>query len=256
MAFFAQIEVRDPGGEVRSLTLPFPVTFGRDAGCDVTLGTADVNVSRVHAVMTVSGDQVILEDTSSNGTRLHQRTLSRGQRAQLSAHDTFTIGDSEVHIVVRQASAGGSASLLARIVGPNFREIRRVGLDGACLTATLRNGGLEFGVLPAASGMAAQSGDLLRLAETGGRVVLEVGGPDPRAPVTVNNYPPGDERMVVRELDTIGVGQHRIELISRNGSSMRCHNHSCRLLNEHQAEANCRWCGTRLSEALTVRVSS
>lgn len=65
-------------------------TIGRQAGSGVHL--LDTSVSHVHAVITVSGDQVTISDTNStNGTKVNDRYIE--EPTELAVGDRLALGD-------------------------------------------------------------------------------------------------------------------------------------------------------------------
>jgi pSer/pThr/pTyr-binding forkhead associated (FHA) protein len=74
----------------------FSITIGRQ-NCDIRLD--DPEISRQHAVLTIEGDAVILEDLGSvNGTFIEGQRI---ERARLEAGTTFRLGTHQLVFLVR-----------------------------------------------------------------------------------------------------------------------------------------------------------
>ena len=68
------------------------ITFGSAPGCDLVL--SDRTVSRRHAKITVTGDQIFIQDLgSTNGTELNGERVERGK---LADGDRITVGSTDV----------------------------------------------------------------------------------------------------------------------------------------------------------------
>lgn len=84
------------------------VRVGRDAGCDLVID--DASVSRVHAVLSVSGGRLTVEDRDSkNGTRVESRRIDAvtvvepGQRVKFGS----------IEMIVRDHRSGGNTTVTA-----------------------------------------------------------------------------------------------------------------------------------------------
>jgi S1-C subfamily serine protease len=88
------LTIRTPGADERTVRVTGDrFLIGRDEGCDLVLD--DPLVSREHAALTVSGDDVELTDLgSSNGTRLNGRMVHGS--TPVTTGDVIEIGDSEI----------------------------------------------------------------------------------------------------------------------------------------------------------------
>lgn len=81
---------------------PHPsLSIGRGAECDFVL--AHTSVSRTHAVIRVTGREVLLEDRSSYGTYVNG---TRRMASTLSPGDVLTIGPYELHVRGRDEARG------------------------------------------------------------------------------------------------------------------------------------------------------
>jgi HD-GYP domain-containing protein (c-di-GMP phosphodiesterase class II)/pSer/pThr/pTyr-binding forkhead associated (FHA) protein len=85
-------------GPLQGTTLPLSVprlVIGRDLTCHIKLD--DPKVSRIHAVIELRGDSIVLRDNNStNGSMLNGE---RVERATLKPGDVVTIGVSEIHLL-------------------------------------------------------------------------------------------------------------------------------------------------------------
>lgn len=109
----SQVKPVDPQDERIVLWLecaplaPVPVgpepslSIGRGAECDFVL--AHTSVSRTHAVIRVTGREVLLEDRSSYGTYVNG---TRRMASTLSPGDVLTIGPYELHVRGRDEAVG------------------------------------------------------------------------------------------------------------------------------------------------------
>ncbi|MFK7996676.1 MAG: type VI secretion system-associated FHA domain protein TagH [Granulosicoccus sp.] len=73
----------------------FPVVIGRSSNCDFILEDPSKYISSRHAIVVSEGDQLQMQDTSSNGTYINGSTesIGRGNSVALMSGDTVTIGD-------------------------------------------------------------------------------------------------------------------------------------------------------------------
>lgn len=66
-------------GEVFYLEV-FPVTIGRDTGCDIFLN--NMTVSRQHAIIQLQGDKIVVRDNQSlNGTWVNGKIVDEAELA-------------------------------------------------------------------------------------------------------------------------------------------------------------------------------
>ena len=101
----ATLEVRDPSGRVRRVTVgDAPVVIGRDGACDLVL--ADGRVSRRHARIAPRGGFLVLSDLgSTNGTYIRDERISE---VALGPGDVITLGDTTIAVEGPGADPGGS----------------------------------------------------------------------------------------------------------------------------------------------------
>jgi pSer/pThr/pTyr-binding forkhead associated (FHA) protein len=80
-----------------------PVYIGRAAGSAVRID--DASVSRVHCSLALrsTGEVVLCDLGSSNGTRVNGRIVSQGEARLLAAGDTITVGDVDLKVSSIQA---------------------------------------------------------------------------------------------------------------------------------------------------------
>ncbi len=95
--------VEEPNGKVRAVALSGTTVVGRDAAADLEVD--DPSVSRRHCTFRVQGDDVVVEDHSSNGTTVGGVAV-RGS-ARVADGDRIRCGSAEVvlHLDVRRAAA-------------------------------------------------------------------------------------------------------------------------------------------------------
>jgi pSer/pThr/pTyr-binding forkhead associated (FHA) protein len=123
------------------------ILLGRRGGVDVLLPHA--NVSLVHARIERRGeDYYLVDDGSSNGTRLNGAPIAAGQRALLHDGDRVAIGDFTIHVAVGEGERFGtvenSGTVARRMVrevlerlGPGETQPSLLVLDGPQAGATL-----------------------------------------------------------------------------------------------------------------------
>jgi pSer/pThr/pTyr-binding forkhead associated (FHA) protein len=123
------------------------ILLGRRGGVDVLLPQA--KVSLVHARIEQRGEGYFLvDDGSTNGTRLNGSALAGGQPVALRDGDRITIGDFALSVALTDAAPDGSAESAASVARRMVREVlERLGpgetqpslqvLDGAQAGTTL-----------------------------------------------------------------------------------------------------------------------
>jgi pSer/pThr/pTyr-binding forkhead associated (FHA) protein len=132
------------------------ILLGRRGGVDILLPSA--KVSLVHARIERHGEGYLLvDDGSTNGTRLNGAVIAAGQRAGLHDGDRIAIGDFALQVGLSDAAPDGSAESSASVARRMVREVlERLGpgetqpslhvLDGsqAGLTLTLADAGRVY----------------------------------------------------------------------------------------------------------------
>jgi pSer/pThr/pTyr-binding forkhead associated (FHA) protein len=99
------LRIRHPDGSVKTVPLPSGSTIkiGRAASCDIPL--EDTSLSRIHAVIEVSGGAMTLLDLgSANGTEVNGRAVTK---APLQIGDVIRVGNVTIEL---GASAGMPAA--------------------------------------------------------------------------------------------------------------------------------------------------
>lgn len=110
------------------------ITVGRDPGCHVQL--PDVSVSSSHATLIREGDGYeVLDEGSTNGTRINGKPVPSGQRRKLKHDDTLQLGRAKLQLRF--------ATLAARSPGlpPSTADMALAMVRGALL-----NSGSEVGL--------------------------------------------------------------------------------------------------------------
>jgi len=107
------------GSEPQTITLDLPrMVIGRGAHADVRLPAR--SVSELHAVLHKSGNELsILDELSSNGTRVNGSSLPRGRRKALQDGDVITIAPYSLRVervVARPDPPERTASLARRLL--------------------------------------------------------------------------------------------------------------------------------------------
>jgi pSer/pThr/pTyr-binding forkhead associated (FHA) protein len=98
------------------------VLLGRRGGVDVLLPHA--KVSLVHArIERRGGDYLLVDDGSTNGTRLNGAAVASGQRAALRDGDRIAIGDFSLQVGISDAAPDGSAESAASVARRMVREV-------------------------------------------------------------------------------------------------------------------------------------
>ena len=98
------------------------ILLGRRGGVDVLLPHA--KVSLVHARIERRGEGYsLVDDSSTNGTRLNGAPLSAGQRAALRDGDRIAIGDFALQVGISDAVFDGSAESAASVARRMVREV-------------------------------------------------------------------------------------------------------------------------------------
>ena len=84
----------------------FPVFIGRSPSCDYVLDDVSKYISSNHATVIEENNQLLIQDTSSNGVFLNGATdsLGRGKTTPLTHGDTVTIGDYSLTVSVGAAT--------------------------------------------------------------------------------------------------------------------------------------------------------
>jgi pSer/pThr/pTyr-binding forkhead associated (FHA) protein len=132
------------------------ILLGRRGGVDVLLPHA--KVSLVHARIERHGEGYsLVDDGSTNGTRLNGAAIASGQPAALRNGDRIAIGDFALEVGISDAAPDGSAESAASVARRMVREVlERLGpgqtqpslqvLDGpqAGLTLTLADAGRVY----------------------------------------------------------------------------------------------------------------
>lgn len=129
-----------PGGDPQSITLDQPrVVIGRGAHVDVRLPSR--SVSEQHALVRVDGPDVsILDEGSTNGTRVNGAPVARGRRKSLRDGDEIGVGDYTVKVsfVIALADPPERTATLARRLLQD--SLRSLGGDSAPSYLELRSG--------------------------------------------------------------------------------------------------------------------
>ena len=107
------------GSEPQTITLDLPrIVIGRGAHADVRLPAR--SVSELHAVLHKSGNELsILDELSSNGTRVNGASLPRGRRKSLQDGDVIAIAPYSLRVeqvVARPDPPERTASLARRLL--------------------------------------------------------------------------------------------------------------------------------------------
>jgi pSer/pThr/pTyr-binding forkhead associated (FHA) protein len=132
------------------------ILLGRRGGVDVLLPHA--KVSLVHARIERRGEGYLLvDDGSTNGTRLNGKAVAAGQHVALRDGDRLAIGDFALQVGISDAAPDGSAESAASVARRMVREVlERLGpaetqpclrvLDGpqAATTLTLADAGRVY----------------------------------------------------------------------------------------------------------------
>lgn len=86
------VDVVSPDGSTKSFSFQqAQITIGRSSDQDIVLPDKERYVSRKHAHIEVKGSEFYLTDTSTNGTRLNGRKITKNQKYRLSNGDTIDI---------------------------------------------------------------------------------------------------------------------------------------------------------------------
>lgn len=104
-----RLQLHHPDGSAQRLTVAGdrPVVVGRDPQCDIVISSVDV--SRRHLVIETFGDQLRVEDQSTNGTYVGDRLLVRA--AMLVGHDVrLRIGRFELDFPASGPARGSNAA--------------------------------------------------------------------------------------------------------------------------------------------------
>ncbi|MFK7853266.1 MAG: type VI secretion system-associated FHA domain protein TagH [Granulosicoccus sp.] len=88
----------------------FPIIIGRSNSCNYILTDASRYISSNHAVVTLVGDRLSIQDTSANGVYINgaSEPIGRGQSAYINAGDSLAIGDYTLSVSVTQPASSGS----------------------------------------------------------------------------------------------------------------------------------------------------
>lgn len=74
----------------------------------------------------------------------------------------------------------------------------------------------------------------------------------PPTPVMVNRSPVGPGPRPLEPFDLVSAGALEVGILPQGERAIRCHNVECRRLNPYDPRLNCRWCGFRLVDGVTV----
>lgn len=129
-----------PGSDPQTITLDQPrVVIGRGAQVDVRLPSR--TISEQHALLRVDGPDVsIVDEGSTNGTRVNGAPLARGRRKFLRDGDEIGVGDFTVKVsfVIALADPPERTATLARRLLKD--SLRSLGGDSAPAYIELRSG--------------------------------------------------------------------------------------------------------------------
>lgn len=222
-----------------------PVQIGRRSvgGLSVLTLPGDPDVSRDHATIFEETNGLFIEDRSSNGTKVNNRRLGRGEREAISHGSQFYIGGFEItlhsgkfsEICLQWEAANGSVNKVP--IFPGFPV--RIGR---------RQNGCHFVIDKTDTNMSALHAEL-DFSEVGGKITN----------LSRSNYIYINNKFKlvaggVRECDAgdvIMMGRSRLEIVYASKLMTECGNPDCRLLNEYKSEGECRWCGWHLSSGKT-----
>jgi type VI secretion system protein len=90
----------------------FPIIVGRSSACNYILNDPSRYISSNHALITLEGGQLLIQDTSANGLYINgdAEPVGRGQNSALSHEDTLAIGDYTLSVAIENANPAASAS--------------------------------------------------------------------------------------------------------------------------------------------------
>jgi pSer/pThr/pTyr-binding forkhead associated (FHA) protein len=142
------------GREPQTITLDLPrVVIGRGAHADVRLPSR--SVSELHAVLHKNGNELsILDELSSNGTRVNGAALPRGRRKVLADGDVITIAPYTLRVtqvVARPDPPERTASLARRLLHDALSSSDGEAAPPRLVLLTGKQAGLAW-VLPPAPG--------------------------------------------------------------------------------------------------------
>lgn len=217
---------RSKGQVIVVRSLPFQI--GRDATCQVRAHSP--LVSRVHAVIEMQGDRlVILDRNSSNGTKVNDRFL-RNNACELKDGDRLVVGPLQFTVEVKPPALAGIAAEAAPFAAPTqgvsggvYPESTGL-VRSVLMPSPLENAEAASG----ASGLPSRpSQDLPADLFTSGFFVSPEVRADPRAPSP--SQPPAPLNRLSRIDVACPSCGHRLSLtIDQLGQSLRCN--ACRVL--------------------------
>lgn len=149
-----------------------------------------------------------------------------------------------------------SARLFATYYSNSAKRERAVDLHQGCIAMVQVGDGLQMERQAATSisqaVLSASSGEVLAILGPGddGRVVIRPTRAD--AVVCNRRALKADAEHVVEHLDTIEMGALTLRILAEGaGDVLVCINPECGQMNAHNPGGNCRYCGTRLGDAVT-----
>lgn len=148
------LHVSVPGSDTQTITLDQPrVVIGRGAHADVRLPSRAV--SDQHALIRVDGPDVsIVDETSTNGTRVNGVAIARGRRKLLSDGDELGVADYTIKVAFVIALADPperTATLARRLLKDSLRSLGGESAPSYLELLTGKQAGRRWDVPPAGS---------------------------------------------------------------------------------------------------------
>lgn len=239
-----------------------PLKIGRGTGNSIRIGHEpnDQTVSRVHTVIELNDGRLQIIDRSTNGTLYNGRMMKTGEALAFNDGDSFEVRGHRFRVARAKRDPSIPVAFYAGIVIGGEQKLFPIG--ETLLLCVKSSNGIRFEEAPMTSGTNFQDiigrqrlgENLIAVIHAGGKLGIVKSAADSSSSIIVNNHTQVKSGMQVelRPLDVVNVGGVPVDILLPDMKASRCHNHTCQLLNPYDPHGNCRWCGHRLVEGVTV----
>jgi pSer/pThr/pTyr-binding forkhead associated (FHA) protein len=248
------------GALVAGGVFTLPVILGRGRSADLRFDTERELISRAHAEISFDNGALTVTNLSQSlSTAAGSQTLKRpGERMPLKDRDTIRIGEFFVR-VVREASPDTNSPNREHfaIVSQLGHPPNTIILEN-CI-AIVRGSPAEsandqFVVIDkqANTSSGCPKGTIAVLRSEAGVPTLDLVSAEDSQHLRLNGASIQSFHCRLEPLDTLSSGTLRIDILEAGNLALRCINPTCERLNPYRPDENCRWCGFKLSEGLSV----